>query len=60
MDDRTAAISMARLGIATLAEIAALAGVSRQLVRYWALAEGIDIAKTRAAWLAKEWKRRMG
>ncbi len=47
------------LGIATLAEIAALAGVSRQLVRYWVLAEGIDNARARAAWLTKEWKRRM-
>ncbi len=60
MDDRAAAISMARAGIATLAEIAALAGVSRQLVRYWVLAEGIDNAKARAAWLAKEWNRRIG
>lgn len=56
---RTAAVDMLRRGLATPSEIAALAGVSRQLVRYWAIAAQINPAKMRDAWLVKEWRKRL-
>lgn len=56
---RRAAVSMLRAGIATLSEVAELAGESRQLVRYWAIAEDINPSKLRQAWLAKEWRKRL-
>ncbi len=53
------ALEMAREGAASMSEIADLAGVSRQLLLYWLKAADIDINRTRAAYLAKEWRKRM-
>jgi hypothetical protein len=49
-----AAISLLRNGLASPSEVAQLAGVSRQLVNYWATE--IDWRKARAARLAREWR----
>lgn len=56
---RRAALAMMRTGMATIAEVARLAGVSRQLAHYWADAAEIDPAKSRAAWLARQWEARV-
>jgi transposase len=56
---RRAAVDLLRTGAATPSEVADLAGVSRQLVRYWANAAEIDWQKTRAATLAKLWRRKV-
>lgn len=56
---RVAAVAMLRLGIATLSEVARLAGVSRQLVAYWAESAGVDASQARAAWLDRQWLRRL-
>ena len=55
-----AALAMLRLGIATQAEAAELAGTSRSLVGYWAKREGIDAPEARAEYLRREWERRVG
>ena len=60
MDDRDAALDMARKGIATLAELARLSGATRQLVRYWCQFDGVDAPKARSEYLTKEWHKRMG
>lgn len=52
-----AALSLLRRGLATQSEVATLAGVSRQLVRYWANREGIDCARARHAMLLKAWQK---
>lgn len=66
-DDRATAVAMANEGLATLSELAELAGTSRQLVRYWCKVEGIDVsgiqrklANERATLLRREWRKRMG
>lgn len=56
---RAAAIAMLRSGMATLSEVADLAGTSRQLVRYWAKAAGVDWQAARAAKLQREFQRRL-
>lgn len=52
---RRAALKLLRRGHATMAEIAELAGVSRQGVRDWAHRAGIDPVQTRAERLATLW-----
>jgi transposase-like protein len=53
---RRAALEMLGEGLATLSEVARLAGVDRQLVRHWAMRAGINAAKARTAWLGKAWR----
>ena len=60
MDDRDAALDMARKGIATLAEIARLIGTTRQLVRYWCEFDNVNAPKARSEYLTKEWNKRVG
>lgn len=52
---RKAAIRLIARGLITPAQAAELAGVSRQLVRYWLLERGIDWHKNYDARLAKLW-----
>lgn len=49
-----AAMSLLRNGHASPSEVAQLAGVSRQLVNYWAA--DIDWRKARSGRLAREWR----
>jgi transposase-like protein len=58
-DDSTkaAALKLLASGQATVADIAALTGNSRQLIAYWALYAGIRATTTRAKYLAKLWKK---
>jgi transposase-like protein len=56
-DARRAAVALLRRGTITVSEVAALAGVSRQVVRYWCKAARIDIGKARSLMLAKAWRR---
>jgi hypothetical protein len=53
---KRAALEMLGEGLATLSEVARLAGVDRQLVRHWAMRAGINVTKSRAAWLGKAWR----
>jgi hypothetical protein len=53
---RAAAVEMLRSGLATQAEVAALARASRQRVKYWSKVEEIDAVETRKAWLRKVWR----
>jgi hypothetical protein len=57
---RRVAIEMLAEGLATHSEVARLAGVDRQLVRHWALREGINVSKTRAARLREIWRSKVG
>jgi hypothetical protein len=57
-DTRRAALEMLGEGVATLSEVARLAGVDRQLVRHWAMRASIDPGKARAQLLAKLWNKR--
>lgn len=52
---RNAALSLLRKGLVTQAEAAELAGVSRQVMNYWA--QGINWRKARAATLSKAWRK---
>jgi hypothetical protein len=52
---RLAALKLLRSGYATMAEIAELAGVSRQAVRKWAQAAEIDPVETRQHRLRALW-----
>jgi len=54
---KRAALKLLRNGKASLVELAALAKTSRQLVRYWAIADGIDFEAARARYLAKLWQK---
>ncbi len=56
---RRAAVELARNGEATLAEIARLAGTSRQLVRHWILSAKVDAESRRQAHLRKLWRRHL-
>jgi hypothetical protein len=47
-------------GLATLSEVARLAGVDRQLVRHWAMRAGINVTKARAARLREMWRSKVG
>lgn len=57
---REAALKMLRRGIATQSDVARLARVDRQLVRYWARQAGIDPTKIRRRLLATIWRRFIG
>ena len=52
---RRAAIVILKRGLMTVPEIAAHAGVSRQLVRYWCSKANLNFAKVRAARIGKLW-----
>lgn len=54
---RRAALTLLAQGQVTLSEAAELAGVSRQLVRYWANVAKLDWRKARSAYLAKLWRK---
>lgn len=56
---RAAAILLLRRGMATLAECAHLASVSRQAVRWWAQQEGLDVDEARKQYLARLWAKTM-
>ena len=49
-----AAVSMLRKGHATVAEVAALFGRSRQIVTHWAARAGVDVPARRAAFLERQ------
>ena len=51
---RAAAQYLLRNGLATYQEIAELAGVSRQTIRYWAIELGAETARDK--YLAKLWR----
>lgn len=55
-----AAVALMRAGLATQGEVATLADTDRQLVRHWARRAGIDAPAARAAYLAREWQKRVG
>lgn len=52
-DTKRAALKLLRRGLVTQSEAAKLAGVSRQLMRYWAQ----DIPDARPGYLAQIWMR---
>lgn len=56
-DARRAAVTLLRRGLLTVPEAAALAGVSRQVVRYWCKAARIEIGQSREAVIARLWRR---
>jgi hypothetical protein len=56
-DAHRAAMALLREGLVNPSEAADLAGVSRQLVRHWLMAAGIDWRKQRDAYLTKHWRR---
>jgi hypothetical protein len=53
---RAACLEMLRAGLATQAEVAELARVSRQYIHKLAVAENIDAVAERKAWLKKAWQ----
>jgi hypothetical protein len=53
--ERAAAVALLTRGEATPAQVAELAGVSRQVVDYWA--RGIDWRKALNARLARSWRK---
>lgn len=58
--DHDAALSLLRAGETTMAELAEVSGISRQLIRHWVLRAGMtadDLAARRAAYLATAWRR---
>ncbi len=54
---RRAVLRLLSQGKASLAEVAEIAGLSRQIVRYWAKAAGIDWKAARKAHLAFMWRK---
>lgn len=56
---RHAALVMLRLGYCTLSEVARLADVDRQLVAYWAKADGLDVSAVREMFLQDTWVKAM-
>ena len=60
MDDRDAALDMAKKGIATVSELARLIGVTQQCVWCWCTFDDVDARKARSEYLTKEWHKRMG
>jgi len=56
---RKAAVELASKGEATLAELARLAGTSRQLVRFWVLSAKVDAESRRRAHLRKLWRQHL-
>ena len=57
---RRAAIYLLSQGLATPSEVAELAAVSRQLIRYWLSREKFDWQKARNARLVKSWRTARG
>jgi hypothetical protein len=53
---RAAALRLVRKGLLTSDEAAGLTSTPRDLIEYWALREGIDIATTRATHLLRIWR----
>jgi transposase-like protein len=53
---RSAAVALLEQGDATLSEAARLAGVSRQVVRYWAETADVDWKRAREKKLAEQWR----
>jgi hypothetical protein len=53
---RAAVMRLIRKGLLTPDEAAGLTSTPKDLVEYWALREGIDIATTRAIYLLKIWR----
>ena len=49
------AIELLKSGLATQSEVAKLSGVSRQLVRKWVIAAGINPTAARREWLERAW-----
>jgi transposase-like protein len=56
---RRTAVEMLGEGLATQSEVARLAGIDRQLVRHWAMRAGINVTKSRAAWLHETWRKKL-
>lgn len=56
-DARRVALRLLARGIGTPGEIAELAGVSRQVVEYWAAHAGVDWRKVQRAKLLKAWRK---
>ncbi len=50
------AIELLKSGLATQSEVAGLAGVSRQLIRKWVIAAGVNPKAARREWLERAWK----
>jgi predicted transcriptional regulator len=59
-DNRLAALKILTRGHATMAEIAELAGVTRQGVRKWAQQAGIDPVANRENYLLELWAKEAG
>lgn len=59
-DARRAAVRLLRRGTITVSEAASMAGVSRQVVRYWCAVAGVEIGKARSIAIAKAWRRAIG
>jgi len=53
---RAAVMRLVRKGLVTPDEAADLTSTPRDLVEYWAVREGIDIATTRAIYLLRIWR----
>jgi hypothetical protein len=53
---RAAVMRLIRKGLVTPDEAADLTSTPRDLVEYWAVREGIDIATTRAIYLLRIWR----
>ena len=54
---KAAAVALLTKGLASQSEVARLAGVSRQLVRHWAM--DIPVERNRNATLSKLWRKAM-
>lgn len=53
---KAAVLKLLRRGEASISEVSRLAGESRQLVRYWSIAAGIDVDGARLERLNRIWK----
>lgn len=58
-DARAAAVDLLRSGEVNESEAARLAGVSRQVVHYWAKAEKIDVAAAQERRLSRLWRAKL-
>ena len=54
---RRAAVKLLARGSITVSEAATMAGVSRQVVRYWCHAAGIEIGQARQTVITRIWRR---
>jgi hypothetical protein len=57
IEARRAVVTLMRRGLVTVPEAAALAGVSRQLVRHWCKRARIVIGQSRNTRIANEWRK---